>query len=117
MSDFGVTVQIFRKDGEDVTDEDREEISHLIEEFREAEDLANHLGDPFEYDIREAENDQGAQGVAVLLSEYWFDDVRTSDTNVEDIVEEDRETAESFSTTLTDTLGDRFEIEVVGGEW
>ena len=123
MSDFGTMVLLRRRDGADLTPDDRARIEEGIAAVKAADGHRDALREPFAF-RRMASGPTGVQkDVALLLSEYWLEGVEDADEGgyggrtAEDLLEHDRPGAEAVCKALEAKLGEAFAVELICDTW
>ena len=123
MSDFGTMVILRRRDGADLTPEDRARIEEGIAAVKAADSHRDALHEPFAFRQMRGGLGGGQKEVALLLSEYWLEGIDDAEDGgygnrtPEDLLEHDRQGAEEVWKALELRLGDAFEVALICDTW
>ena len=122
MSDAGLSCELYPSDGSDLTDEQRERLDEFVQEFQDEHDLANEVGEPFAYDVSEAEQRSARagrtqKGVSITLTEYWLPELEQTGVDPGEVVRYDLNEAQPFIDGLREEFGDELDVDVETGVW
>lgn len=121
MSEIGISCALYREDGEDLTEDDRERIQSFVREFESEHHLANEVGEPFHFDVEDIEKESvpgtTQEGVSIVLTQYWVPELEQMGGDPGQVIRYDRREAKPFLDDLREEFGGEMSIEVNTGVW
>jgi hypothetical protein len=117
MSDFGLMLSFYRKDGKSITQQEYKGMENQITSLFYDQDITNYTGEEFHPQALEAINEQGMKGVSFIISEYWDEDGEMQEDESEEILDYDESQVEELVMELQALYDEHFEYEFYKGHW